>query len=457
MPPLQTWMNAASFALFGVGVIWWIARRSGSAIFARGAFAAFLVCSAEAPRLEAVTPDLLLVAFVALIGGELLLSGGRRPVRLGVWMGLAFLTKTSMWPWLLASLLAWALLHRSRFALGMVAKTAAVCAVVMTLWVVPMSLKEGVPTLGSAARLNACWYIRECDSRSPDTHRETHQAYRPFDAGNSHGRIALFGSTPWTYLPWSDPTAWSEGLLTASRGTPTLQQHVVYTAKQLALVVGIWMPHVWLAILLPIGWLMRRRGMWRELIRERRDAGLVVALGALGILQFVAVHVEPRLVAPFILLLALGALGWLCGVTPDRASSAPVPKAGPRLTLFLSAIGLLLALPRAVMHATVQWETATQVAQRTAMIQSADASRETLRRGHRRIAVLGEVFPLLTEAYRLGGQIEWQIFDPPVSTLLTWPADDQQALIGWLASQGATEAWLSKPGGTFSLLPLPPQ
>lgn len=446
-----------AIALFGVAVIWWVARRSGSVIFARGAFAAFLVCSAEAPRLEAVTPDLLLVAFVALIGGELLLYGGRRPARLGLWMGLAFLTKTSMWPWMVASLLAWALLHRNRIALVTVGKAAAVCAIVMSLWVVPMSIKQGAPTLGSAARLNACWYIRECDSRSPDTHREEHQAYHPFDAGSSHGRIALFEGTPWTYLPWSDPTAWASGLLSASKGTPTLQQHVVYTAKQLALVVGIWMPHIWFAILLPIGWLMRRRGMWGELVRGRGDAGLVVALGALGILQFVAVHVEPRLVAPFTLLLALGALGWLTGVAGGPEVERPVPKATSRLTLLLSGIGLLLALPRAALHAAGQWETATQVASRTAMIESSDASREILRRGRRRIAVLGEVFPLLTEAYRLGGQIEWQVFDPPSTTIMAWPPEDQQALIRWLASQGATEAWLSKPGGTFSLLPLPPQ
>ncbi|MEP6589831.1 MAG: hypothetical protein ABJC19_01495 [Gemmatimonadota bacterium] len=443
-------------ALCGVSVIWWMARTSGSAIFARGAFAAFLVSSAEAPRLEAVTPDLLLVAFVSLIGGELLFFGGRRPVRLGLWMGLAFLAKTSMWPWLLASLVTWAIFHRSRAGLLLVGKAATVCAVVMSLWLVPLSLKSGAFTFGSAARLNACWYIRECDSRSPDTHRAEHKAYRPFDAGSSKGTIALYSGTPWTYLPWSDPTAWAAGLITANRGTPTVWQNVVYTAKQFALVVGVWMPHIWLGILIPVAWLMRRRGMVRELLREQRDALLVVALAVLGLLQFIAVHVEPRLIAPFALLLTLGALGWLCGVSVGADHPTAEPKGSPRMVWLLSGIGLLAALPRAAVHAAGQWDTARQVAARTAMIQNSDANAQSLRRGARRIAVIGEVFPLLTEAYRLGGQIEWQVFQPSATTILTWPAEDQQALVRWLASQGATEAWLSKPGGTFSLLPLPP-
>ncbi len=444
-------------AIFGVAVIWRMARRSNNQYFCRGAFAALLVSSAEAPRLEAVTPDLLLVAMVALIGDELLFFGGKRWLRLGVWLGLAFLAKTSMWPWLLVATIVRLVLPGGRIGRGAAAKSATVCAGLMLLWLVPMSSRYGGPTFGSSAPLNACWYMRECDTRSPDTHSGEHRLYRVITTGASQATVAAIGGTPWTYLPWSDPTAWSEGLITARRVTPDLPQHLLYAAKQFLMVVGVWMPHVWLGILLPVAWITRRRGRWRELRGASRDAGMVMFLGTLGILQFVVVHVEPRLVAPFVLLFALGALAWLAGV-PTSAGDQPAGPAMPRkLVLALSWLGLVAALPRSVIHAADQWTTARLTEERRAMITTAEAAQNPPRTGPRRIAVIGKVFPILTEAYRLGGKIEWQVFRPTVPAILDWPAQDQQALVGWLAAQGATEAWLSKPGGSFSILPLTPQ
>ena len=124
-------------AILGVAVIWRMARRSNNQDFCRGAFAALLVSSAEAPRLEAVTPALLLVARVALIGDELLFFGGKRWRRLGVWMGLAFLAKTSMWPWLLVATIVRLVLPGGRIGRASAAKSAAVCAGLMLLWLLP--------------------------------------------------------------------------------------------------------------------------------------------------------------------------------------------------------------------------------------------------------------------------------------------------------------------------------
>lgn len=443
-------------ALFGVGVIWWAARRSGSAVFGRGAFAAYLVCSAQAPRLEAVTPDLLLVAFIAMIGCELLFFAGRNWWRLGIWMGLAFLAKTSMWPWLLALVLVRLVTARNRSERDQLLKSAATCAAIMSLWLVPLGIRSGGATFGSAARLNACWYMRECDSRSPDTHSGVHRNYQEVTFGSSHATIATIGGTPWTYLPWGDPTEWAAGLVTARRVTPTVGQHLLYSAKQLLLVLGVWMPHIWLGVLFPVAWIYRRQGSWRELRHERRDAGIVMLLGMVGLLQFVPVHVEPRLVAPFVLLFALGTLGWLCGVPVSTTESPPFAGRTSKVLVLLSWVGLVAALPRSLLHAREQWETATLTEQRRSMIMSAEAARVPPRSGERRIGVVGEVFPLLTEAYRLGGKIEFQVLRPTVPEILAWPPADQQALAGWLAAQGLTEAWLSKPGGSFSIIPLSP-
>lgn len=442
-------------ALLGVAVTWWAVRRSGNVIFGRAAFAALLVCSAEAPRLEAVTPDLLLVAFVALIGCELLLFGGRRWARLGAWMGLAYLTKTSMWPWLVAAiLLRLVLTSRSRDARLLVLKSAVVCLSVMLLWLVPLSLRTGVPTLGSAARLNACWYMRECDSRSPDTHAGEHRAYQPVNLGAAQVTVAMIGGTPWTYLPWSDPTTWAEGVITMRRVTPSVGEHLIYAAKHLGLVFGFWMPHIWIGLLLPVAWIMRRKGIWRELKSERRDAGLVSALGVLGILQFAAVHAEPRLVAPFVLLFALGVLAWLCAIPVGADESAIRAVGNRKVVVALSCLGLVVAVPRAGIRAWNQSNIARRTADRLEMITQAEAARVPPRRGPRRIAVIGPVFPLLTEAYRLGGTIQFQVFRPAVSAVLGWPPAGQQALAGWLTAQGATEVWVSKGGGAFSIIPL---
>lgn len=441
-------------ALLGVAVIWWAARRSGNRLFGRTAFAALLVCSAQAPRLEAVTPDLLLVALVAMIGFELLFFSGNRWLRLGVVMGVAFLTKTSMWPWLLATLVVRVVATRSRAQRVTVAKSSAVCVLVMALWLIPLSIKSGAPTFGSAARLNACWYMRECDSRSPDTHTGDHQQYQTVAIGSSQARVAMLGGTVWTYPPWSDPTEWATGVRTFGGVAPSLGQHLLYALKQLVLVISAWSWHIFLLILLPVAWLTRRRGAWRELLDQRRDALVVILLGGAGVLQFVAVHVEPRLIAPFVLLFTLGVLGWLCGLVGEP--SVDLPSGQNRyLVLAFSFIGLVAALPRAIVHGEDQYQVARATSERVQGILQSEAARNPPRTGPRRIAVIGEVFPLLNEAYRLGGTIELQVLRPTPAEVIQWPPADQQAFVRWLAAQGATEAWLSKGSGSFSMLPLP--
>ncbi|MEO5798701.1 MAG: hypothetical protein ABIZ70_02740 [Gemmatimonadales bacterium] len=443
-------------ALFGVVVVWWAARQSDNRLFARAAFPALLVCSAQAPRVEAVTPDLLLVALVAMIGFELLRPNGVRWRRLGVLMGIAFLAKTSMWPWLLASLIVRLFAARSGDARREVAKSGAICLAVMLLWIVPLSIKSGTPTLGSAARLNACWYTRECDSRSPDTHAGNHQRYQTISFGASQATVAVLTGTPWTYAPWSDPTEWAAGVTSYESISPTVQEVVRYAFTQLVLVFVPWMWHVWLLIVLPLAFLTRRPGIWRELALEQRSALVVLLLGLLGLFQFIAVHVEPRLIAPFVLLFTLGVAAWLTRFGSE-SEKLPALRDNRYFVLAFSLVGILGTLPRAWVHGRDQWAIAKATSERLDMISRAEAARVPPRSGPRRIAVIGQVFPLLNEAYRLGGTIEWQVLRPTPAAVLAWPAADQQGLVAWLAQQGATEAWLNKGGGAFSVLQLPPR
>jgi hypothetical protein len=139
---------------------------------------AFLVCSARTVRVDPVTPDLLLLLAIAGFGIELLRSGGWRCVALGIWAGAAFLARTSTWPWLLVSvlLLAWHAWPRpeSRRQWRRMVPVALACVLG---WSLLVSFDTGRVTLGSAAGYDACWYLRQCDGRSPDTHGGTHAMY----------------------------------------------------------------------------------------------------------------------------------------------------------------------------------------------------------------------------------------------------------------------------------------
>jgi hypothetical protein len=450
---LLAWVHAlnAVIALGCIALLRRLALTHGDAIIARGLFAVFLLCSARTPRIDAVTPDLLLLLAVIGIGAELLVHGARRWIVLGLWFATAFLAKTSSWPWLAVSAMILLVLGQRTMRRDLF-RAMATMAAVMALWVVPLSLAAGRPTLGSAGRLNACWYLERCDSRTPDTHGGTHA--RVGALGLSDGEtiaLADFTGTPWTYLPWSDPTAWEAGVGTRSIAPLDLFDLVSYWVRQLLAVLAYWTPHILLGVLLPVALLTWRPGLWREGWDGDRRIGVVTLLGVLGVAQFVAVHAEPRLIAPFVMLAGMGVLWWL---RPPGQTTLPRPRSA-RWVLTLSWLGFATALPRGVMHVVDLSIRAGVDARRMAGL--LEVAKQSVPGGiaGRQLVVIGPAIPVTSDAWLLGSRIVAQI--PPASAerIRGWPPAKQRELLELLGRGPGEIAWLSKLDGSFQMAIIP--
>lgn len=419
----------AVIAIALVAMLWRIVRRRGDVAIAWFTFTAFLVASARTPRLDAVTPDLLLLLAVAGFGCELLRTEGWRGGRLGLWAGFAFLAKTSAWPWLVViAAISGVAIWRDPTRRVAWLRAVAVATVPLVLWSMLLSIKTGRPALGDAGRFNACWYLFRCDGRSPDTHRGEHLAYQTWPIGDSLTvRIASFDDPRWTYQPWSDVSAWQDGITVQAR-TPTLDipAYLHFVLRQFGYVVGLWMRAALLLVWMPL--LVTRRGGWAGMGTIRSPAAMAMLAGLIGILQFTAVHAEPRLIAPFVLLATLGLLHW-------RGDAAPRRWEWP-----LALIGLVIALVVGAAHLFQRSDYSEAAAERHAKIQSELPSGVD----GQKVVIVGTAFPLVPEMYRFGARAAAQVFVPGPEDVLHWPVEIQRELILRLRSLGATTVWFSR-------------
>ncbi len=166
--------------------------------------------------------------------------------------------------------------------------------------------------------------------------------------------------------------------------------------------------------------------------------GLAMVLGALGMLQFVAVHVEPRLVAPFLFLLAAGVVAWRLDGERRRGFAV------------LTWVGLVTAVPRGLMHLPEQFRVTADSEARVSRLLSSHRAGEA----KVRVAVIGEALPLMPDLYRARAAVVAQVFTPPAADLLRYPAGVQQAVAGQLQLLGATEAWVSRGTDGYSIASL---
>ena len=439
-------------ALGGLVVIWRWARRSTAPLFGRAAITAYMLCSAGLPRIEAVTPDVLLLAITVSLSYELLANRGTRWLVVGALLGLAFLAKTSAWPWLVIGipLRLWAAADTA--ARWRAWGSTLVCAATMLVWVVPMTIKYGHPTLGSSGRLNYSWYIRANSSRLPDTDRGRNLAYQSVPVGQ--GRlvtVATFDDAAhWTYQPWGDPTAWEQKVVTQTGHMPTIFQISGYWLRLASLIVGLWFGPLIVTVLLPVWALLRRPGMTGELINAQRNALAVMLLGVLGVLQFAVVHAEPRLIAPFGAMLALGLINWCSG--------APAARLAPgRSTVQrgLAWIGVVAALGFAVFRVG---EGVSSYARLRGVAKQLDDLRARLisaGQSNVPLAIVGPAAPVLASAYWIGARIVMQIPPNYADLIATLPADQQSQMLKTLVSGKAMMIWQSSANGGMRMLILP--
>jgi hypothetical protein len=439
-------------AIAAIGLLWRWSRNIQRPRFSRAMIATFLLISAGLPRIEAVTPDVLLLALLAWVGYELLHYHGRRWLLLGILLGVAFLIKTSTWPWLLlgAPLRIWGAIDSK--ARREVLLSSAVCAAVMLLWIVPLSRKAGHFTLGSAGRLNRCWYIDACDSRTPDTHLGKHSAYHDLASDSTH-RITWAdfpAGTRWTYAPWSDPTAWEAGIISKTSSPPSAVQLITYWGRQARNSFGLWLSPALLGVLLP--WSLLTWGPdSKPRLLENRSVVTTALLGLGGVLQFILIHSEPRLIAPFGLLFALAVLQ---GLLPSEAAK---DRFAPAARLALSLFGLVVAAGFAVPRLQEGLTSRPRIDRVIASMRFTNSSLAAAGVSQERLVILGPSLPVEAAAYLSGSRIVGQLLPGSVEALTQMSSEAQRATLVTMFGGKAQVAWLTTPSGGVSMVMIPPR
>jgi hypothetical protein len=311
-----------------------------------------------------------------------------------------------------------------------------------------LSLEAGRPTLGSAGRLNYAWYIEGSDARSPDTHRGRHETAQAIaiDSARSVELFTFADADRWTYAPWSDPTAWSAGILTSSARPPRFSDLAAYWGRQARITFGYWILPVLLGVVVPCAVAFRSGGGAGQWFREQRAHVAILILALAGILQFVAVHAEPRLIAPFVLLFGVVALD-LIFAADQQTGGAP-----RRMVAF--AVTWLALLGLSGLRITTWLEAGPRIAAATDRILAGQATPLAGASRPREILVVGPAMPVAPAAFIAGVRIVAQL--PPAAQRIarTLPADQQDSLLRRAAGGRLRGAWITDQMGGVSVVPI---
>jgi hypothetical protein len=292
------------------------------------AYPLFLVATLHLVTLELASPDLC-VALLVYLAAALLTRNRRlgvsagRAALLGLVLGLAYLAKMAMLP------LGAVFLAASCFAAISWKKLTMHVAVAGTLWasiagvyVGAMSAKAGRLTLGDASKLNYLWFVNGVEVfrwRTGDPGLGT-PIHPPRLILEKPPVYEFGGPVAGTYPLWFDPAAWCAGL--TPRWTVAEQLTVLGTTSKALLRILAVEFGVGAAVLLLLVLLARGGSCVAGASGSRQWAYHLVlpALVALGL--YLMVHVQPRYVAPFLVLLALAVLVGLRFPSPSSEANA---------------------------------------------------------------------------------------------------------------------------------------
>ena len=389
---------------------------------------------------SATSPDALLALLATLVAVNFARHPGALMTR-GVLYALMYLEKTSTLPWLVFVCSLELIRARQDGTRWRVWRLTVPVAAVVLAWLGALSYVENRVTAGSTASLNWEWYGWGIRSRFPDTDPAGHRAYSypalsaalaPGTApeGAETVRLADFGPTAATYLPWADPARWSRGripldsaqanpvLLALERGAVNLWMNglaVLGWSFATLVLVACWWPQ---RTSTAGGWAWTSPGAW------------LVGSGVVGTAIMCLVHVERRLVLPWLVLLVLGALmTYERPVTKKKAEPARVWRwpAGVRVVAVAAVAvssaalaGTAFRKDRLESQRAVQREAARAVD--GAAMSASDSS----------VVLVGPATALIPELWLHGRRVEAQLVD---AAFAARPDADRQAILGFLAQR----------------------
>lgn len=379
-----------------------------------------------------LTPDML-VAAVAYLAGATLLRLAAEPsaakrstlVWLGVTLGVGYLAKAAMFPLAFVFLLVAALLPgvaQRRAASVSVAFLAFVLAA--SPFIIGLSVSKGRATFGDVGKISYAWYVNAFDL-APDQLQvfRRHWAGDPPGSGTPRHPARRIADSPpiyefgtpvgGTYPVWYDPSYWYEGLEVHVRPREqlaVLRSHAYwYYVQFVGLPVGrllrTGLSRDLLAkvkpvpLVLLVGWLLlafysRRK---RALVGDALRYWYLIAPGLAACAMYALVHVEERFVAPFAVLIYLGAFAGLRMPATETRSTATI------LSMFVAAVSAaflasfaLGAVPRST---PLDWRVAEGLARLDPRPHRKVASLQYANPAHRgwarlaRARIVAEIFP----------------------------------------------------------------
>lgn len=296
-----------------------------------------------------VTPDMCAAALVYLAAAILLRLGDPRAptwlaLILGVTLGFGYLAKSAMLPlafvFIGTGLIAWEIPR------GLAVRRAllAVCgfAGVAGPYVIVLSRAKGYPTWGAVGKLIYAWCVERV-ANSTACHTDAIDPTTPVHATRQISVMpAIYEfATPigGTYPPWYDPSYWYRDLRVSLSPGRMMARLVLQFLKYLPRVAPI--------VAVVMIWVVSAQHII-TLRRFRRLAPLTLPSVA-ALVMYGLVHVEPRYIGPFVLLLSLGALAGLPVSPQGKADSLLKGTAVGLATVLVAPLCVSLLLNAAVL------------------------------------------------------------------------------------------------------------
>jgi hypothetical protein len=289
--------GSLSFVFLGLVFLWLFTRQIG---------------------LGRTTPDLLLCGVLLLVFRDALLvvHGQNRGafLRLGVLLGLAYLTKAVVFPVAVFTfcLCGIAFLRRPERRAALLSGLLAF-AVISGTWIAALSIQKQRLTFGDSGPLNYAWYVNGARNyfHWQGEKQGLGVARHPTRLLMRSPEVFAFGGVfpTTTFPPWFDPSYWNEGLQPRVELGPGAR-HAVVQIRSLRRVVfdgfGIVVATCLIALWLLLGSPFSAHG------NESRQARFaIVAVPVFAVALLCLVHINGRLAGPFLLPLYLYVLALL--------------------------------------------------------------------------------------------------------------------------------------------------